>query len=216
VSEDRIRVAVAASALAGEQVHADLLRSVADVARGIFGAKAASIMMYDEHTDELVFQAVSGYGAESLVGGRFPSTEGVAGWVLRAREPLVIDDVTQDPRFARELAEDTGYVPKKIMAAPLLRGERGLGVLSVLDPPAERPMGIAEMDLLGLFARQAALALDVVERARGAGSALEGEGEMAVVGRVAQALEGLEGPRREAGLRLLAALEEVLDPGRGG
>ncbi len=210
MTEDRIRAAVAASALAGEEARADLLQSIVDVARAIFGSKAASITLSDEETDELVFEAVAGEGSKSLIGSRFPSTEGVAGWVLRSGESLVIDDVQQDPRFARELAEDTGYVPKGLMAAPLLREEETLGVLSVLDRPVERPFRLAEMDLLALFARQAALALQVVQRARGAGSALEGEGDTAVVARVAEALEALDGSRREAGLRLLAALEELL------
>jgi GAF domain-containing protein len=210
VSGERLRAAVAASALAGEEAHAELLQAIADVARAIFGAKAASITLYDEGTDELVFTTVAGEGSDSLVGSRFPSTEGVAGWALRARESLVIDDVTQDPRFARQVAESTGYVPKALMAAPLLRGERALGVLSVLDRPTERPFSIAEMDLLALFARQAALALDVIERARGAGSALEGEGDTAAVARLAAALDRLDGARREAGIRLVGALEELL------
>ena len=50
----------------------------------------------------------------------------------------------------------------------------------------------------------------MVERARAAGSVLEGKGETAVVARLAASLEGLEGERREAGLRLLEVLEEVL------
>jgi GAF domain-containing protein len=211
VSEDAIRAAVAASALAGERARGELLQSIVDVARAIFEAKAASVTIYDEEADELVFEAVSGEGSESLVGSRFSSTEGVAGWVLSSREPLVIDELDKDPRFARDVAERTGYVPKGMMAAPLLRDEEGLGVLSVLDRPAERPFSLAEMDLLVLFARQAALALQVVQRARGAGSALEGEGDTAVVARVAEAIERLEGPRREAGMRLLGALEELLD-----
>ena len=134
----------------------------------------------------------------------------MAGFVLRSREPLVIEDVERDPRFARDVAEQTGYVPKALMVAPLLRGDEALGVLSVLDRSTERALALAEIDLLVLFSRQAALALQVIEKARGAGSALEGEGETAVVGRLAEAIEGLEGPRREAGLRMLAALEELL------
>ncbi len=210
MSDEGLRAAVAASALAGEEAHRELLQSIVDVARGIFGSKAASITLYDEDADELVFEAVAGEGSKSLIGSRFPSTEGVAGWVLRSRESLVIDDVQQDARFAREVAEDTGYVPKSLMAAPLLRGEDALGVLSVLDRPAERPSSLAEIDLLVLFARQAALALEVVQRARGAGSALEGEGDTAIVARFAQTLERLDGSRREAGMRLLGALEELL------
>jgi GAF domain-containing protein len=210
MSEDRLRAAVAASALAGEEARAELLQSVVDVARAIFDARAASITLYDRQTDELVFEAASGEGSRSLVGSRFASTEGVAGWVLRSREPLVIEELDKDPRFAREVAERTGYMPQGLMAAPLLRGDEGIGVLSVLDRPAERSFSVAELDLLALFARQAALAVQVVQRARGAGSALEGAGETAVVAGVARALDRLEGPKRDAGMRLLSALEELL------
>ena len=51
-------------------------------------------------------------GAETLLGKRFPSSTGIAGWVLVTRQPLVIEDVTEDPRFAKGFAETTGYVPK--------------------------------------------------------------------------------------------------------
>jgi GAF domain-containing protein len=210
VSEERLRDAVAASALSGERAHADLLQSVVDVARAIFEAKAASITLYDEDADELVFEAVSGEGSESLVGNRFPSTQGIAGWVLRSREPLVMDDVTQDPRFAKDVAEDTGYVPKGMMVAPLLRGDGAVGVLSVLDRPAERPFTLTEMDLLVMFARQAAIAIEVVQRARTAGLALSNEGEASTVADLARAVDALEGERREAALRLLAALDELI------
>jgi GAF domain-containing protein len=98
-----------------------------------------------------------------------------------------------------------------MMAVPLLVEERALGVLEVLDRPHRPGFELAEMDLLGLFAAQAAIALDLLARARRAQEALGGQGaELAVVSRVAAALDRLEGPRREAGLQLLSALEELL------
>jgi GAF domain-containing protein len=209
MNEDRFRAAVAAGVLAAEGQHRALLRSIVEVARSMFAAAASSIVLLDEETDELVFEAVAGEGEDTLVGQRFPSSKGISGWVLNTRQPLVIDDVSHDPRHARDVAEQTGYVPEGLMAVPLLHEERALGVLSVLD--RQTAFSLAEMDLLGMFANQAAIALDLLIRARRAKSALDGAGpDAARVASVAAALDALEGERREAGRRLLSALEDVL------
>jgi GAF domain-containing protein len=216
VSAD-LRSAVAAGVVGSEESFRTLLQSVVEVARAIFGAKASSIFLLDEEADELVFEAVAGEGEETLVGKRFPSSTGIAGWVLVTRQPLVIEDVTQDPRFGKEVAESTGYVPKGMMAVPLLHEERVLGVLEVLDRPQRAQFSLVEMDLLGLFANQAAIALDLLRRARKAEAALGASGEGAgVVASLAETLETLEGERREAGLRLLASLEQLLKSNEGG
>jgi GAF domain-containing protein len=216
VSAD-LRSAVAAGVVGSEESFRTLLQSVVEVARAIFGAKASSIFLLDEEADELVFEAVAGEGEETLVGKRFPSSTGIAGWVLVTRQPLVIEDVTQDPRFGKEVAESTGYVPKGMMAVPLLHEERVLGVLEVLDRPQRAHFSLVEMDLLGLFANQAAIALDLLSRARRAEAALAASGEDAgVVASLAQTLETLEGERREAGLKLLASLEQLLKSDEGG
>ena len=150
--------------------------------------------------DELVFEAVAGEGAGTLLGKRFPSSTGVAGWVLVTRQPLVVDDLTKDTRFSRDAAESTGYVPRGLMAVPLLADDTALGVLSVLDRPGDVPFTLAEMDLLGLFANQAAIALDLLRRARRAQAALEGDGELAALARFASRLEHADEDKREAGL----------------
>lgn len=112
----------------------ELLQSVVDVARAIFGAAASSVFLLDEEADELVFQAVSGQGEEFLVGRRFPAGRGIAGWVATSGEPMVVDDLTTDSSFDRALAESTEFVPSALMAAPLISDGRVLGVLEVLDP----------------------------------------------------------------------------------
>jgi len=210
---DDLRAAVAAGVLGSEAQFRELLQSIVDVARAIFKAKASSIFLLDEESDELVFEAVAGEGSDSLVGKRFPSSTGIAGFVLVSRQPLVIEDVLEDPRFSRETAESTGFVPKGLMAVPLLHEERALGVLEVLDRPKEARFTLAEMELLGLFASQAAIALDLLQRARRAQDALAGEGELGVLARVAAALEDHredEEGSRESALRLLAELERLL------
>jgi GAF domain-containing protein len=212
-----LRAAVAAGVVGSEESYRSLLQSVVEVARAIFGAKASSVFLLDEQTDELVFEAVAGEGAETLVGQRFPSSQGIAGWVLVTRQPLIIEDVTEDPRFAKDVAESTGFVPKGLMAVPLLHEDRSLGVLEVLDRPQRSQFSLVEMDLLGLFANQAAIALDLLRRARAAeqvlGAGDEGGG---VVARLATTIEGLEEERRAPALKLLAAVEEVLKHEEGG
>lgn len=209
MSNEELRAAVAAGVLGTEESFQGLLQSVVEVARAIFRAQASSIFLLDEETDELVFEAVAGEGSDTLRGRRFPSSTGVAGWVLVARQPLVIENVGEDPRFAREAAESTGYVPKGLMAVPLLHAERALGVLEVLDRPQEARFSLAEIELLGLFANQAAIALDLLQRARRAQAAVQGS-ELAVVARIARALDEAPKSRGEAALRLLEAIEELL------
>ena len=205
-----LRAAVAAGALGSEDSYRALLQSIVEVARAIFGARASSVFLFDEPSDELVFEAVAGEGADDLVGQRFPSSTGIAGWVLVTRQPLVVEELENDPRFAREAAESTGFVPKGIMAVPLLYEDNALGVLEVLDRPANAAFSLAEMELLGLFATQAATALALLRKARRARAALEGDPEAVSVAAVAAALERLEGPRRDAGHALLDALARVL------
>jgi GAF domain-containing protein len=205
-----LNAAVAAGVLGAEDSYRSLLSATVEVARAIFHAKASSVLLLDEETDELVFEAVAGAGAGELIGVRFPSSTGVAGWVLVTRQPLVIDDVTADTRFSREAAESTGYVPNGLMAVPLLAEERALGVLEVLDRSGPA-FTLAEMDLLGLFANQAAVGLDLLQRARKARAALDGQGELAAIARIVATLDETENEdKRAAGLALLRALEQLL------
>ncbi len=202
--EGEARIARAAGILDTASEHALLLRTIVEAARGIFAAKASSVMLFDDETNELVFEAVVGEGEETLLGRRIPADVGIAGWVMSSREPLVIEDVQSDPRFARDVAERSGYVPKGLMAAPLIRGETTIGVLSVLDRPANAKFSIAEMDLLVLFATQAALALDLLQRSRRASEALAGA-EDSPLGRLQNAIDAIRDGERQA------AADEVVD-----
>jgi GAF domain-containing protein len=209
-NESELRAAVASGVVGSTESYQALLAAIVQVARAIFGAKASSILLLDEESEELVFEAVVGEGEESLLGLRFPADHGIAGWVLATRTPLVIEDVRTDPRFATDVAEGTGYVPSGLMAAPLLHDEDVLGVLEVLDRPEQAHFSLQEMDLLGLFANQAAIAVDLLQKARRAERVLTDEGDLAVVARLAASVDALEDERREAGLRLLRNLAATL------
>ncbi len=210
-TRDAYRALTAAGILGGEEHHRALLQSIVTAAQAIFSARAASIFLHDEETDELVFEAVAGESSGELVGTRIPSSTGIAGWVLVTRQPLVLDDLGNDPRFARGVAERTGYVPETMMAAPLLHEERALGVLQVLDRSQSERFSLADMELLGVFAAQAAIGLDLLRGARRAKASIEGGPvDVALVAELAAALEATEDERREEGIELLRSLVAVL------
>ena len=153
---------------------------------------------------------MAGEDEQDLVGRRMPSSQGIAGWVLQSRTPLVLEDVRSDPRWARGFAEDTGYVPKGLMAVPLLHDEDALGVLQVLDRPERSTFSLREMELLGLFGAQAAIALALLRSARRARAALTGDRGASGIAALAAQLERLDGERREAGLAAVEAVARVL------
>lgn len=198
-----------------ERDHRELLTSVVAVARSLFAAAAASVFLLDEESGDLVFEAVSGAGEGRLVGQRFEASRGIAGWVLGAQEPLVVSDVTKNPAFARDIAETTGYVPKSLMAAPLLNREDPVGVMEVLDPAPNlaTPLGAAE--LLTLFAGQAAVALGVIRRNRSARKILMADTvEHNELARMARLLDELDADGRSAGADLLDSLHRLLSAAR--
>ena len=139
------------------------LHGIVDRARRTFGAQACSILVHEPGSRSLVFAAMSGEGSEaigrteSLVGVKIPDRAGVAGWVLATREPLFLDDVANDNRFASDIAETIGYVPTRLVATPLLLEGRALGVLELLDWPEEAQF--TEAGQLSDFAHEAVRAL---------------------------------------------------------
>jgi GAF domain-containing protein len=143
-----------------------LLQSVVEIARNVFGAAASSIFLIDGDTGDLVFEAVAGEGDAHLPGTRFATGTGIAGWVATSGQPVYVDDLSSSTQFAKERAAATGYVPEKLMAAPLIRSAECIGVLEVLDPSQSSRSALTDLDLLGLLAVQAAISLEILIRAR--------------------------------------------------
>jgi GAF domain-containing protein len=152
--------------------HDELLRSITEAARRLFDAAACSLALLEENQETLVFHVASGAGEEDVIGLRVPINRGIAGWVVTSGQPIAINDVTKDPRFARDVAESTGYVPRSILAMPLETEREMLGVIEVLDRGPGGVAGSNDMELLGLFARQAALAIENSRVFAGLGRAL--------------------------------------------
>ncbi len=142
----------------------DLSGSVSGV-RALFGAAACSCALVDEEGSALTYVAADGEGAREILGVVLPIGRGIAGWAAMSGQPIAVRDVRADPRFARDVAEATHYVPTALLAAPMFDAEgEVLGVLSVLDPTVDQTSDWT-LAVLGTLASQVAALVVAIRRA---------------------------------------------------
>jgi GAF domain-containing protein len=164
--DDRLRTALRSVALRVEAANrlgpiggTAVLRSIVEATAGLFGAEAASIALHDRATDRLVFAVAAGDQGQGVVGLAIESGQGVAGYVFSTGQPIALADVAADARFGRSTAEQTGYVPRSLIAVPLGDDEGILGVLEILDKRGDGGFDLRDVELAGVFARQATVAI---------------------------------------------------------
>jgi GAF domain-containing protein len=169
VSEPARDASLAALASVGQRIDAAsrleppggeaVLQSIVEATVAMFGAEAASLALHDPSTDRLVFRVAAGERGQGVIGLSIAPGDGVAGYVFATGSPLAIADVAADPRFGRGAAEQTGYVPRSLLAVPLVDDAGVLGVLEVLDRLDGTSFGLRDIELATVFARQASVAI---------------------------------------------------------
>lgn len=214
------RRASIARALAGDAETA-LLQSVVDAATALFDSEAASIALFEPDPARLEYRVAAGAHGAGVVGLSVAPTQGIAGYVFSTGQPIALSDVRSDPRFDQGAAQRTGYVPRSIAAVPLIDEDVTVGVLQVLDKRSTPTFTLRDMELLAVFARQAAAAIeaskvqrDTARLLRGALAQATGQGVTAeqadeLVASVATALDTDEDDRLWELVGLLAGLRDL-------
>ncbi|MFQ5613740.1 MAG: GAF domain-containing protein [Anaerolineae bacterium] len=127
----------------------------------IFETECGSISLIDENTQEIVFRAAyNGQGEEvaALVGYRLALGKGLVGIVAQDGEPLLVNDVREDPRWFSDIDRITGFTTQRVLAVPLKVEGHTLGVVELLN---KRDGNFTSMDqqLLTAVASSAAIAI---------------------------------------------------------
>ncbi len=149
-----------------------VLRSVVEATVALFEAEAASIALYDAASDQLVFEVAAGEQGQGVIGVAIRPDQGIAGYVYTSGQALALSDVASDPRFGRTVAERTAYVPRSIVAVPMVDDQGTIGVLEVLDKRSQAAFSLRDIELAAVFARQAAVAIRASRVERDLGSLL--------------------------------------------
>jgi Nif-specific regulatory protein len=130
----------------------------------LLAAEAATVLLFDEETDELYCQTTNDRqrGEEQCAAqGRFPVTQGIAGWVLRNATSVLVPDAPQDPRFHPHVDTRIGVLPRAYLCVPLKTGRRKIGVLTVASTSYDS-FSLDDLSLVEAFAHQLTVAIENV------------------------------------------------------
>lgn len=98
------------------------------------GASHGSIMLMDTEQRTLTIRAILGRDRPLPSGGEptpFARGKGLAGWVYKNRQAILIDDVEQDPRWVK--SEGQGARTRSLILAPLMVDLENYGVMTIAD-----------------------------------------------------------------------------------
>src|SRR5579864_3117086 len=136
-----------------------ILQTIMDKMAEFFRPDTWSLLMVDEQKDELYFAIAVGDAAETLKTVRLKVGEGIAGWVAKHGDSLIVPDVYNDPRFAKRIDEMTKWKTRSIICVPLQSKHRVLGVIQLINCSMES-FGEQEMFFLHALCDYAAIAID--------------------------------------------------------
>ena len=133
-----------------------MLRTIVEASAEETGADRGTLFLHDDRTGELYSRVAQGVATREI---RIMSTSGIAGHVFTTGESVIVDDAYEDPRFNRDLDQETGYVTKSVACAPIrtVKGET-IGVLQLLNK-RNGPFVDADLRLLEAMTAQTAMTL---------------------------------------------------------
>jgi HD-GYP domain-containing protein (c-di-GMP phosphodiesterase class II) len=123
-------------------------------------ASASSLLLLDEERQELFFEFADGDAEQTLKPIRISVQSGIAGWVARHREPIIVNDAANDERFCKDIDRSTGFLTRSIMCAPLMANGRLVGVIEVLNKLDGSDFDGKDLETLMAVASTAAISLE--------------------------------------------------------
>ena len=139
----------------------ELLQMILAAATELTKTEAASILLLDKGGTELRFAATTGRDdLDKMLALRVPVESSLGGTILRSGEPMVFDDVQQDPRHFDGVDKQIAFESRSMLGVPLLVRDRPVGVLEALNKLDSSPFSEEDGQVLMTLAAQAAVAIE--------------------------------------------------------
>ncbi len=109
------------------------LQSILSAATELTDSETASLMEYDEGSQELHFKYVPWFHREAISAAKIPLNASAAGWIFLHVKPLVIDDVKNDPRHYGKIDDLASFTTRSLLGVPLVLHGRPMGVFEIFN-----------------------------------------------------------------------------------
>ncbi|MCP4400725.1 MAG: GAF domain-containing protein [bacterium] len=136
------------------------LQSIVEAANKLLGVKDSSLIILDEETQLLHFHIVTGEKSQQLESMTMKPGEGIAGWVAEQGKPLVVPDVSVDPRFNQRISDELGFETRSILCVPIRVRDRVFGSFEAVNRLDGRPFEEKNIPLLTAFASLVGVVLE--------------------------------------------------------
>lgn len=164
IAED-LRDALLAGMITGTIItpvsHIKLLETTVKTATSIIGAEFGALCLLNERADELVFEVVISGASKELKQFHMSTDEGIAGYVARTRQPMMVNDVANNQNWNKQVGQKARVAPRNMIAAPMQRGERLIGVLEICNKTGTEMFLDTDLENLILFANQASIEVEL-------------------------------------------------------
>jgi diguanylate cyclase (GGDEF)-like protein len=135
-----------------------LLQSILDKSADLLKAEQGSLMLLDQETDALLLEAKKGIVNGLTEKMRIPKGVGIAGKVVEMGEPLLVENLENDPRVRQKNRRH--YKTRSFVSVPLKIGDRTIGVLNLSDKATGDAFNEEDLRLVQSFASHAAIVLE--------------------------------------------------------
>jgi signal transduction histidine kinase/CheY-like chemotaxis protein len=139
---------------------AEVLNLIMKSANQLTGSVASTLMLLEEETSELIFSVPTGPKEDQITDIRIQPGQGIAGWVAEHERPVIIHDVSKDPRFYDGVDRLSGFKTESVLAVPLKTKNKLIGVLEAVNKKDGSRFTEQDALLLTIFGTQAAMAIE--------------------------------------------------------
>jgi HD-GYP domain-containing protein (c-di-GMP phosphodiesterase class II) len=143
-----------------EEKEDQIITSLVTMSHNVLGAEAASLLLYDEKSQELYFKFADGPVGQKIKRLHIARQSGIAGWIMKNKKPMVVNNPAKNASFYKRIDDATGFKTRSIIAVPMMVNNKIIGVIEVCNKKDGSNFTQHDLNTMLGVAETAAMAID--------------------------------------------------------